>query len=112
MCYTEKEKNKLLGFKFFKNKYQRYTVLVDTKIPTLDSTVPTPCFSRTEIANETWISLIEKAYAKFNGGYAKINGLSLREAVNDLTGLELEVIVIDKPENLNLANFNEFLRLS
>ena len=93
--------NKLYAFKFFKNKYQRYTVLVDTKIPTLDSDVPVPCFSRTEIANETWVSLIEKAYAKLNGGYSKLNGISLRDAVNDLTGLELEVVVLDKPENLN-----------
>jgi hypothetical protein len=30
--------------------------------------------------------MIEKAYAKLQGGYAKMAGMDLREAINDLTG--------------------------
>lgn len=39
--------------------------------------------------------MIEKAYAKLNGGYAKIAGISLRDAIQDLCGLEPEIIVLE-----------------
>jgi calpain-5 len=67
----------------------------------LDSGIPTPCFSRTEIENEVWVSLLEKAYAKLCGGYQRLSGCDLREVINDLTGLEPEFIPFDKPENVN-----------
>lgn len=99
------------AFRFYKNKYSRYSVLVDTKVPTLSisSTAPTPCFSRTEIANEVWVSMIEKAYAKLNGGYARIAGVSLRDAIQDLCGLEPEIIVL---ENVNQAHLMQYLKMS
>lgn len=36
--------------------------------------------------NETWLPLLEKAYAKVHGDYASIDGGSSGEAVEDLTG--------------------------
>lgn len=73
----------LFLFRMFKNKFQRYTVAIDSKIPTLDDKQNTsvPCFCRTEISNEVWLPVIEKAYAKLLGGYYKMVGISLRDAI-------------------------------
>jgi hypothetical protein len=43
-------------------------------------------FSRCENANETWLPLLEKAYAKVHGDYASIDGGNSGEAVEDMTG--------------------------
>lgn len=37
-------------------------------------------------ANEIWVLLIEKAYAKFHGGYYQLRGGFVNEALLDLTG--------------------------
>ncbi|KAJ3408180.1 hypothetical protein CcCBS67573_g05576 [Chytriomyces confervae] len=43
-------------------------------------------FARAEDKNETWVPLIEKAYAKAHGDYESISGGHGGEAVEDLTG--------------------------
>ncbi|KAJ7173341.1 hypothetical protein C8R46DRAFT_946051 [Mycena filopes] len=43
-------------------------------------------FSRSGTENETWLPLIEKAFAKLHGDYAAIDGGFSCEAIEDLTG--------------------------
>ncbi|KAG6805809.1 hypothetical protein H0H92_013908, partial [Tricholoma furcatifolium] len=43
-------------------------------------------FAKSGIENETWVSLIEKAYAKLYGGYAALMSGNTGEAIEDLTG--------------------------
>ncbi|KAJ6621539.1 hypothetical protein B0H10DRAFT_2017728 [Mycena sp. CBHHK59/15] len=43
-------------------------------------------FARSGTENETWVPLIEKAYAKLHGDYASISGGFSCEAIEDLTG--------------------------
>ncbi|KAG6828557.1 hypothetical protein H0H92_007582 [Tricholoma furcatifolium] len=43
-------------------------------------------FAKSGIENETWVSLIEKAYAKLHGCYAALRGGDTGEAIEDLTG--------------------------
>jgi hypothetical protein len=44
-------------------------------------------FARSATADETWVPLIEKAYAKLHGDYQSLAGGDPAEAVEDLTGL-------------------------
>lgn len=43
-------------------------------------------FAQCENPNETWLPLLEKAYAKAHGDYASIEGGFTGEAIEDLTG--------------------------
>ncbi|RXW23953.1 hypothetical protein EST38_g1919 [Candolleomyces aberdarensis] len=43
-------------------------------------------FAKSGSQEETWVALIEKAYAKFYGNYAHLEGGWTREAIEDLTG--------------------------
>lgn len=69
-------------------------------------------FAKCEDKNETWLPLLEKAYAKAHGDYGSIEGGYTGEAVEDLTGgVTSEVYtcdILDKDrfwtEELSLAN--------
>ena len=53
-------------------------------------------FARSMQEGETWVPLIEKAYAKLHGDYAALSGGKAREATEDLTGgvcSEIPIIV-------------------
>ena len=43
-------------------------------------------FANSGLEEETWVPLIEKAYAKFYGNYAHLEGGWTREGIEDLTG--------------------------
>jgi len=58
---------------------------VDTKIPYNDN-FSNPIYGHCSDPAEMWLPLLEKAYAKINGGYFKLDGGSMTEALVDLTG--------------------------
>ncbi|KAG8743739.1 hypothetical protein FRC12_014972, partial [Ceratobasidium sp. 428] len=43
-------------------------------------------FGKSKTENETWVPLLEKAYAKLHGDYASLNGGFESEAIEDMTG--------------------------
>jgi hypothetical protein len=43
-------------------------------------------FARSGTGGETWVPLVEKAFAKLHGNYAALDGGQSGEAVEDLTG--------------------------
>ncbi len=43
-------------------------------------------FAQCENPNETWLPLLEKAYAKAHGDYAALHGGHMGEGIEDLTG--------------------------
>ena len=50
---------------------------------------------------ETWVPLIEKAFAKLHGDYAALRGGEAREAIEDLTGgICDEIPIIVRPLDL------------
>jgi hypothetical protein len=53
-------------------------------------------FASCENSNETWLPLLEKAYAKAHGDYAAIEGGFTGEGIEDLTGgVTTEVVTMD-----------------
>lgn len=67
---------------FMKGKW--VNVVIDDYIPLKRDL--TSIFARSFELNETWVMLIEKAYAKYHGSYQNIVSGSIREAMEQLTG--------------------------
>lgn len=67
---------------FMKGKW--VNIIVDDFLPLKKD--DTPLFARSISVNETWVALIEKAYAKYHGSYRNIVAGSIREAMEQLTG--------------------------
>lgn len=49
-------------------------------------------FARSGTNGETWVPLIEKAYAKLRGSYRALNGGESCEAIEDLTGYAIRLV--------------------
>jgi calpain len=62
-----------------------YDVVIDDYLPFNKKTIQPWCSWNRQEPNEFWVSLIEKAYAKLNGGYRNLIGGAPIEAFTDLT---------------------------
>lgn len=88
----------------FRNKYQGifrfrfyrfgdwYEVVVDDRLPTRNGRL---IFLRAKEDNEFWSPLLEKAYAKFYGSYAAIEGGLSMDAAVDFTGGIPQLLSLD-----------------
>ena len=78
----------LFRFRFYRlGKW--YEVVIDDTLPTRSGHF---IFLRGNHPNEFWPALFEKAYAKFNGGYSKIEGGNSIDAGVDFTGKLLSLL--------------------
>lgn len=65
-----------------------------------------PCFTSGN-GNEIWVMLLEKAFAKFFGSYAKIESGSEADTMRDLTGASTEIYqtkILKKDEKVKTNN--------
>jgi len=62
-----------------------YDVIIDDRLPFNRQTLQPWCSWNRQEPEEFWVALIEKAYAKMNGGYSNLNGGAPIEAFTDLT---------------------------
>ncbi|RLN25816.1 hypothetical protein BBJ28_00020035, partial [Nothophytophthora sp. Chile5] len=82
--------------KFMKNFVWHY-VLVDDRFPVFgfsDKKAGKPYFARCRDPNELWVTVLEKAYAKLHGSYEALIGGFVDCALNDLTGMCSEQVIL------------------
>ena len=77
-------------------------VIIDDYIPVMKANKQ-PCFSRPN-GNELWVMLLEKAWAKVNGGYLNIVSCSLSDLFRALTGFSCLSINTKEEEIFNIWN--------
>jgi len=70
--------------RFFKDSYLIY-VIIDDRIP-CNAKNSNINFAKCKDANELWVPLIEKAYAKLHGNYKALIGGYSHNALGDMTG--------------------------
>ena len=95
-------------FQFFKNGKWQY-VLVDTRIP-YSQARKTPLYAHSSKAQEFWVPLMEKAYAKLHGNYEVINGGSMSVGMVDVSGGVSEKFNLTTPEMQARIESGEFLK--
>ena len=78
-------------------------VIVDDYLP-VDKSTKKPCYAQSK-GNELWVMLLEKAWAKVNGGYANIISGLPSEALEFLTGLGS---LYYDTENADTDDINEY----
>lgn len=92
-------------FRFFKDYKWRY-VLVDELLPYANCKL---CFAHCTKPDETWVPMIEKAYAKLFGCYEALRSGSIDEAIVDMTGLVCEKIALfDAKGKFKFEDADEF----
>ncbi|KAL8024927.1 putative WW domain, parvalbumin, EF-hand domain pair, peptidase C2, calpain family [Plasmopara halstedii] len=82
--------------RFMKNFVWNY-ILIDDRLPVFgfsDFKEGKPYFARCRNPNELWVSLLEKAYAKLHGSYEALTGGFVDCALNDLTGMCSEQVIL------------------
>ena len=77
---------------FIEGQYQ--IVVIDDYLPVCTDTNEL-CFSRSIMDNEIWICLLEKAWAKINGGYENIIKGYAHHVLEALTGFQLLITHLD-----------------
>ena len=78
---------------FMKNYKWRY-VVIDDKLPCREN--GDILFGHNATASETWVGLIEKAYAKLHNCYMSLKSGDIAQGLSDLTGKVAEKYVMDK----------------
>ena len=91
---TEKTKEHVYGIYFYINGI-RQLILIDDCLP-YDKKYNSLFFSSSYNESELWVSLLEKAWAKFKGSYRNINDGHASEAFKALTGAYTEKIQINR----------------
>ncbi|KAF9969489.1 hypothetical protein BGZ73_008144 [Actinomortierella ambigua] len=88
LCVKRDEEVGVYGFIFFRDGDWISTVVDDQFLYTVDEETGKLelFFAKCENENETWLPLIEKAFAKIHGDYEAIVGGLFSQGVEDLTG--------------------------
>ncbi|KAG0238146.1 hypothetical protein BGW42_007137 [Actinomortierella wolfii] len=88
LCVKRDEEIGVYGFIFFRDGDWISTVVDDQFLYTVDEETGkiSLFFAKCENENETWLPLIEKAFAKIHGDYEAIVGGFFSQGVEDLTG--------------------------
>ncbi|XP_053384119.1 calpain-A-like isoform X2 [Mercenaria mercenaria] len=85
----------------FRFRFWRYAewieIVIDDRLPTYNGRI---LFTTSTDPNEFWVPLLEKAYAKFYGSYAAIQGSVVNWALQDLTGGITDTFIFR--DNINL----------
>nr|CCA19505.1 conserved hypothetical protein [Albugo laibachii Nc14] len=86
------------AMRIFKNS-QWETVIVDDYFPILDGAFKTThnagvAFAYSPRFNELWVPLLEKAYAKYHGGFAALEKGYVHHALQELTGYSSEEVLL------------------
>jgi len=68
-------------------------VIIDERIP-VEKKTRQPVFGRCQSIKETWVSLIEKAYAKMHGCYGNLISGYIDQGIQEFTGFPSEKIII------------------
>jgi len=79
--------------KFYKDG-KWITVEVDDRLPC--GANGRPYFASCFDANEWWVPIAEKAYAKLHGGYEAIESGTITDALKDLTGESVKILRLDE----------------
>ncbi|GET89693.1 calpain-like cysteine peptidase, putative [Leishmania tarentolae] len=81
------------------------TVEVDDRVPCDDKRVP----KFTQVPSRMWYPLLlEKAYAKFVGGYENFNNCNAHDTLRDLTGRPVLHISLEDPKHAVATNMGDY----
>ncbi|CAL2028133.1 unnamed protein product [Caenorhabditis brenneri] len=94
-------RNGLLEYAFYKNDGTTVRVRINDLLPTKNGKL---VFAQAP-NNRFWCPLLEKAYAKFLGGYQNLSLCSLEEIIQPLTGNLLNSQETSEYENNSLSNW-------
>ncbi|XP_073455456.1 calpain-6 [Aquarana catesbeiana] len=76
-------------------------VVIDDRLPSTDGNL---IYCHSNVKNEFWCALLEKAYAKLSGSYESLDGGSTADAIVDFTGAVVENIdLTDDKYSVNVA---------